>query len=471
MLKAIFDVIGKINDVLYYPILIILLLGIGLYFTIRSGFLQGRLFTDAIRVVSEKPADKNSVSSFQALMVSTASRVGTGNIVGVSSALCLGGYGAIFWMWIVAIIGGASAFVESTLAQIYKRRDPDGGSYGGPSYYIESALHSRALGIVFAISLILTYAVGFNMLAAFNLQTSFSAYGFYNKALTPWIIGGVLALITAYCIFGGGKRIIQFTSALVPIMGIIFVVVSLVMIFMNIGYMPTVFGRIFSDAFNFKAIFGGIAGSSLMYGIKRGLYSNEAGIGSAPNAAAAASVSHPVKQGLVQMLSVFIDTLLICSATAFMCLSSGIEPAEALDGAPYVQQAVSTFLGNFGAPFITFSLALFAFTTLIGNLFYVDNNLAYIAGKKPSKNFMMVYRILAVVVIFLGAAQKAKYAWALSDLLMGVMALINLPSILILGKHAIAALHDYEAQRKQGKNPVFLAKNIGLDDSKLDFWK
>lgn len=471
MLKAIFDVIGKINDVLYYPILIILLLGIGLYFTIRSGFLQGRLFKDAIRVVVEKPADKNSVSSFQALMVSTASRVGTGNIVGVSSALCLGGYGAIFWMWIVAIIGGASAFVESTLAQIYKRRDPDGGSYGGPSYYIESALHSRALGIVFAISLILTYAVGFNMLAAFNLQTSFSAYGFYNKALTPWIIGGVLALITAYCIFGGGKRIIQFTSALVPIMGIIFVVVSLVMIVTNIGYIPTVFGRIFSDAFNFKAIFGGIAGSSLMYGIKRGLYSNEAGIGSAPNAAAAASVSHPVKQGLVQMLSVFIDTLLICSATAFMCLSSGIEPAEALDGAPYVQQAVSTFLGNFGAPFITFSLALFAFTTLIGNLFYVDNNLAYIAGKKPSKIFMMVYRILAVVVIFLGAAQKAKYAWALSDLLMGVMALINLPSILILGKHAIAALHDYEAQRKEGKNPVFLAKNIGLDDSKLDFWK
>lgn len=471
MLKAIFDVIGKINDVLYYPILIILLLGIGLYFTIRSGFLQGRLFKDAIRVVVEKPADKNSVSSFQALMVSTASRVGTGNIVGVSSALCLGGYGAIFWMWIVAIIGGASAFVESTLAQIYKRRDPDGGSYGGPSYYIESALHSRALGIVFAISLILTYAVGFNMLAAFNLQTSFSAYGFYNKALTPWIIGGVLALITAYCIFGGGKRIIQFTSALVPIMGIIFVVVSLVMIVTNIGYIPTVFGRIFSDAFNFKAIFGGIAGSSLMYGIKRGLYSNEAGIGSAPNAAAAASVSHPVKQGLVQMLSVFIDTLLICSATAFMCLSSGIEPAEALDGAPYVQQAVSTFLGNFGAPFITFSLALFAFTTLIGNLFYVDNNLAYIAGKKPSKTFMTFYRILAVVVIFLGAAQKAKYAWALSDLLMGVMALINLPSILILGKHAIAALHDYEAQRKEGKNPVFLAKNIGLDDSKLDFWK
>ena len=471
MLKSVFGVIDKINGVIYYPVLIILLLGIGLYFTIRTGFLQGRLFKESINVVMEKPADKESVSSFQALMVSTASRVGTGNIVGVSSALCLGGYGAIFWMWIVAIIGGASAFIESTLAQIYKRKDPEGGSYGGPAYYIESALHSRTLGVIFAISLIATYAVGFNMLAAFNLQTSFSTYSFYNKQITPWIIGGVLALITAYCVFGGGKRIIQFTSTLVPVMGIIFIIVSLIMIIKNIGYIPTVFGRIFSDAFDFKAIFGGIAGSSLMYGVKRGLYSNEAGIGSAPNAAASASVSHPVKQGLVQMLSVFIDTLLICSATAFMCLSSGVEPAEALDGAPYVQEAVSTFLGRFGAPFITFSLALFAFTTLIGNLFYVDNNLAYIKGKKPSKGFMIVYRLLAVAVIFLGAAQKSTYAWNLGDLLMGVMALINLPAIFILGKTAIAALHDYEKQKKEGKNPVFMAKNIGLDDSKLDFWK
>lgn len=471
MAEKIDALITPINDILYYPVLIILLLGIGIYFTLKTGFLQGRLFKESVRVVMEKPEEDDSVSSFQALMVSTASRVGTGNIVGVSSALCLGGYGAVFWMWVVAIIGGASAFVESTLAQIYKRRDEQGNSYGGPSYYIESALKNRALGIIFAISLILTYAIGFNMLAAFNLQTSFQAYSFYNESTTPYIIGGVLALVTLYCILGGGKRIIRFTSMLVPLMGTIYVIVSLIMIVINIGYMPTVFERIFSDAFNFRAIFGGVAGSSMMYGIKRGLYSNEAGIGSAPNAAASAHVSHPVKQGLVQMLSVFIDTVVICSATAFMCLSSGVEPSAELGGAPYVQAALSTFMGSFGNHFITISLILFAFTTLIGNLYYVDNNLAYINGKVPSKTFMTAYRVFAAAVIFLGAAQKQALAWDIADLLMGVMALINLPAILILGNTAIKSLKDYESQRKEGKNPVFRAASIGLDDSKLDYWK
>ncbi len=470
MLEKFSATIGFINGWLYYPILIILLLGIGLYFTIRTGFMQGRLFKESIKVVLEKPDKEGSVSSFQALMVSTASRVGTGNIVGVSSAICMGGYGAVFWMWVVAMIGGASAFIESTLAQIYKRRDENGDSYGGPSYYIETALKSRGLGIVFAISLILTYAIGFNMLAAFNLQSSFQVYPFYNENVTPWIIGAVLALVTGYCIMGGGKRIIKFTSALVPFMGVIYIIVSIIMIVINIGYMPTVFARIFEDAFNFKAIFGAVAGSSMMYGIKRGLYSNEAGIGSAPNAAAAADVSHPVKQGLVQMLSVFIDTILICSATAFMCLSSGVEPNAEISGAPYVQSALSTFMGGFGNHFITSSLILFAFTTLIGNLFYVDNNLAYVNGKVPSKNFMMGYRIFAVLVIFLGAAQKQALAWDIADMLMGIMALINLPAILILGKTAIAALKDYEKQKKEGKNPVFRASDIGIK-TKLDYWQ
>ncbi|MDK7721998.1 alanine/glycine:cation symporter family protein [Peptoniphilus lacrimalis] len=470
MVNLLNSIIEPINGWIYYPILIILLLAIGLYFTIRTGFLQGRLFKESIRVVLEKPDKEGSVSSFQALMVSTASRVGTGNIVGVSTAICLGGYGAVFWMWIVAIIGGASAFIESTLAQIYKRRDKDGNSYGGPSYYIETALKNRTLGIIFSISLILTYAVGFNMLAAFNLQTAFKAYDFYKPNVTPWIIGIVLALVTAYCILGGGKRIIQFASTLVPIMGVIYILVAIVMIILNITYIPTVFSKIFSDAFNFKAIFGSIAGSSMMYGIKRGLYSNEAGIGSAPNAAASADVSHPVKQGLVQMLSVFIDTLLICTATAFMCLSSGVAPTEELSGAPYVQEALSTFLGRYGYHFIVFSLVLFAFTTLIGNLFYVDTNLAYINGKEPSKKFMVCYRILAAVIILFGTVQEADLAWNISDLLMGIMAIINLPTILILGKKAIDCLKDYEKQKDSGKNPVFHYKDIGITEE-LDFWK
>lgn len=242
------------------------------------------------------------------------------------------------------------------------------------------------------------------------------------------------------------------------------------MIILNITYIPTVFSKIFSDAFNFKAIFGSIAGSSMMYGIKRGLYSNEAGIGSAPNAAASADVSHPVKQGLVQMLSVFIDTLLICTATAFMCLSSGVAPTEELSGAPYVQEALSTFLGRFGYHFIVFSLVLFAFTTLIGNLFYVDTNLAYINGKEPSKKFMVCYRILAAVIILFGTVQEADLAWNISDLLMGIMAIINLPTILILGKKAIDCLKDYEKQKDSGKNPVFHYKDIGITEE-LDFWK
>lgn len=329
-------IIGSLSSVLYYPILIVVLIGAGLYFSVRTGFLQARLLKESIHVVSEKPEQTGAVSSFQALMVSTASRVGTGNIVGVSTAICLGGYGAVFWMWLIAIIGGATAFVESTLAQIYKRRDVDGSSYGGPAYYIETALKSRTMGIVFAISLILTYAGGFNMLAAYNLQSTFAVYEFYNPSLSPWIIGAILAAVCGWCILGGGKRIVRVTSAVVPFMGIIYVLVAIIMLVINAGYIPTIFSRIFADAFDFRAIFSGVAGSSMMYGIRRGLYSNEAGVGSAPNAAAAADVSHPVKQGLVQMLSVFLDTFVICTATALMSLSSGIEPLEEYAGALYV---------------------------------------------------------------------------------------------------------------------------------------
>lgn len=469
MLEKISNFLGPINGILYYPILIILLLAIGIYFTFRTNFLQIRLLKESINVVMEKPEEKGSVSSFQALMVSTASRVGSGNIVGISTAICLGGYGSIFWMWIVAIIGGASAFIESTLAQIYKKRDENNKSYGGPAYYIEQGLKSRKLGVVFAISLILTYAIGFNMLASFNLQTSFMTYDFYDPNITPFIVGLILAAITGICVFGGGDRIIKFTSTIVPFMGVIYILVAIIMIIVNINYIPIVFANIFRDAFNFRAIFAGLSSSSLMYGIKRGLYSNEAGIGSAPNAAASANISHPAKQGLVQMLSVFIDTLLICTATAFMCLSSGIEPSEALSGAPYVQESLTTLLGGFGNYFISFSLSLFTFTTLIGNLFYVNSNLSYIHKKTPSKRFMLIFRIFAVLVILLGAMSEVKLAWDISDFLMGIMALINLPSILLLSKKAIECLKDYEKQRSEGKNPIFKSDHIGIMD-KLDYW-
>lgn len=465
------ELLSAVNGVLYYPILIIVLLACGFYFTIRTKFIQFGLLGEAFKVITEKPEGKDDVSSFQALMVSTASRVGTGNIVGVANAICLGGPGAVFWMWIIALIGGASAFIESTLAQIYKKRGSDGVSYGGPSYYIENALGSRGIGVLFAVALIATYAVGFNMLASFNLQDSFRVYDFYVPGKTSWMIGAVLAVLAGYCILGGGKRIIKYTSLLVPVMGVIFVIMALIMIVINIANIPAMFGMIFEDAFNFKAIFGGVAGSALVQGIKRGLYSNEAGMGSAPNAAASASVSHPVKQGLVQMISVFLDTIVICSATAFMSLASGIAPTEELAGAPFVQASLSTVFGRYGNLFITVSLALFAFTTLLGNLYYVDSCLTYLNKKTPSKTFMLCYRIIATILIFVGAGMEMSLAWDVADFLMGIMCLINIPSIIILGGTALKALDDYKKQREEGKNPVFKAETIGIDTSKLDYWK
>ncbi len=462
------NLISTINDALYSYILIIILVLGGLYFTFRTKFVQFRLLKEQFHAVMEKPKDDNGVSSFQALMVSTASRVGTGNIIGVSTALCLGGFGSVFWMWLIAIVGSASAFIESTLAQIYKRKGSD-GCYGGPAYYIENALHNKPLAIIFSILLIVTYGLGFNMLASYNLQSTFSSYEFYNAKTTPWIIGLIVAVIVGYCLFGGGKRVLKITSALVPIMGVAYILVALIIVFINIKLLPDIFETIFTQAFDFKAIFGGFSGSCIMYGIKRGLFSNEAGVGSAPNASASAEVNHPVKQGLVQVLSVFIDTILICSATAFMCMSSGVEPSAELSGAPYVQAALTETLGAFGPIFITVAMILFAFTTLIGNLFYVDKCIFHIFGKKPGKVFMSLYYIVASVIIFIGAGLNADLLWGIADVAMGAMTVINMPVIIYLGKYAFRALKDYELQRKEGSEPVFKAKNIDLPH-KTDFW-
>ena len=468
MLKMFESFIASVNDAFYsYVLIIVLLLG-GLYFTVRSKCVQLRMPRELIRVVGEKPTDKKNVSSFQALMVSTASRVGTGNIIGVSTAICLGGFGAVFWMWVIALIGAGSAFVESTLAQIYKRRGPE-GSYGGPAYYIESALKCRPLAIAFSLLLILTYGVGFNMLASYNLQSTFSVYGFYNASMTPWIIGGILAILVGYCLFGGGKRVLRITGVLVPVMGVIYILVALVIVLLNVTSLPGVFGRIFTEAFDFKAIFGGIGGSCLMYGIKRGLFSNEAGVGSAPNASASADVSHPVKQGLVQVLSVFLDTLLVCSATAFMCMCSGIEPTAEISGAPYVQAALQSTLGNFGPIFITVSMVLFAFTTLLGNLYYVNQAFSHIGKRVPGRAFMYTYYGIASALVLLGAVLSADLLWNVADVTMGLMTIINIPVIIILGRYAMRALKDYIRQRKEGKNPVFRAKDIGIKED-LDYW-
>lgn len=472
MVKAIMDVLNKIDDVMYYPILIIILAGAGLFFSFRTKFVQLRLFGESCRLIMEKPAGEQKVSSFQALMVSTASRVGTGNIVGVSTAICLGGPGACFWMWLMCIIGASSAFIESTLAQIFKRKDKKGSCFGGPAYYIEQALGKPFIAVLFCIFLIATYAFGFNLLCSFNLQSSFEVYGFYHSTYTPLIVGGVLAGATAVCLFGGGSRIIKLTEKIVPFMGIGYVIMSLVIIFAHVTNIPSSFSLIFRDAFNFRAIFGGLSGSCMVYGIKRGLYSNEAGVGSAPNASASADVTHPVKQGLVQTVSVYIDTMLLCTATALMCITSGVEINDKVSGAPYVQNAVSTVFKGFGPVFITFAMVLFAFTTVIGNLYYVDNALAYLnKKKKPSKKFMTGFYVICVLIVFVGALMPMSFAWTLADITMGGMTLINIPCCVILSGIVVKALKDYEKQKKNNQNPVFHAKDIGLDETKLSFWK
>lgn len=461
-------IINLTNDALYSYVLIIFLVLGGIYFTIRTRFAQFRLLGQQFKSVMEK-SDENGVSSFQALMVSTASRVGTGNIIGVATALCLGGFGSVFWMWVIAIIGAASAFVESTLAQIYKKRGKD-GCYGGPAYYIEAATKSKGLAIAFSIFLILTYGFGFNMLASYNLQSTFSPYSFYNEQYTPWIIGFIIAVLVGYCLIGGGKRIVAVTSFLVPIMGALYIIVAIVISIINIKVLPGVFKQIFEGAFDFKAIFGGFSGSCVMYGIKRGLFSNEAGVGSAPNASASADVSHPAKQGLVQVLSVFIDTILVCTATAFMCMSSGVTPpTNSNQAAAYVQDALGATLGNVGPIFITVAMLLFAFTTLLGNLYYVDRTLNYLFGKEPTKTVRNICYVIASVVIFVGAGLSADLLWGIADITMGGMTLINMPIILYLGKYAIRTLKDYEKKLKTGGEMTFHTKDIGLPHE-TDYW-
>ncbi|MBR4944872.1 MAG: alanine:cation symporter family protein [Peptococcaceae bacterium] len=467
------SIVGTISGWLYGYILIALLILAGLYFTVRTGFIQFRLLGESIRVIKEPKKDRDAISSFQALMVSTASRVGTGNIVGVTGAIIAGGPGAVFWMWVIALVGGASAFVESTLAQIYKKRG-ENGSYGGPAYYIKQALHSPALGGAFAIALILTYMGGFNALASYNMTDFVKAYLSTDNATV--VIGASIAVLAGLVILGGGKRISRVTQVVVPFMAMLYILVALVVVAMNIENLPVMFAMIFSEAFNPQSAFGGLMGAAMMNGIKRGLYSNEAGIGSAPNAAASADVSHPVKQGLVQMLSVFLDTLVICTATAFMILCTNLDPALYIDAAgnsmnaAYIQDSLVANFGPFGSFFITAALALFAYTTLIGNYYYAEMNISYLyKNAQNNKAFMFCYRLLAVVIIFIGAQFSAGLAWDLADVLMGFMALINVPVCLLLGGTAFKALDDYIKQRKEGKDPVFKAANIGIHDT--EYWK
>ena len=461
------EIVTRTDDILYTWCLIYLLAAAGIFFTVRTKFVQIRLLKDSFKCMMEKKSSDKGVSSFQALMIATASRVGTGNMAGVATAIVVGGPGAAFWMWLMAILGAASAFIESTLAQIYKERDGDSFK-GGPAYYIEKALGLRWLGILFAISLIATFAFGFNGLQAFNIVSAFEYYvPNFAASKVPLVVGTLLFVISLVLFFGGTEKISFVSSVLVPIMAAIYLLLGLLIIVMNISEIPAVLASIFRSAFDFKAIFGGFTGSCMVYGIKRGLFSNEAGMGSAPNASASAEVSHPAKQGLAQVISVYIDTLLICSTTVFILLITGLYESESgLSGIPLIQQSLASKFGPVAIHLITAAVCMFAFTSIIGNYFYAESNIRFIS---KSKTLMTVFRIAAAAMVFFGAQNNMDVAWSLADITMGVEAIINIIVIVLLSGIAFRTLKDYEDQRKEGKDPVFRESNIGIDNT--DVWK
>lgn len=447
------SMINGTNTLLWSYVLIIMLVGLGLYFTFRTKFVQFRLFGEMVRLLGEGArADKKGVSSFQAFCISTASRVGTGNLAGVAIAITTGGPGAVFWMWLIALIGSASAFVESTLAQIYKVKDGD-TFRGGPAYYMEKALNARWLGVTFAVLITLTFGLAFNSVQANTITSAFHSSFGINKV----VIAIILSVITAIIIFGGIKSIAKVSEVIVPIMAGAYILIALFIMIVNITEIPSVFVLIFESAFGFQEAAGGALGAAMMNGIKRGLFSNEAGMGSAPNAAATADVSHPVKQGLIQSLGVFFDTLIICSSTAFIILLSGLYTSSESDGIVLTQQALETSMGSWAGIFLAIIVLMFAFSSIVGNYYYGESNIEFI---NKNKVFLNIYRIAVVVMVAFGSLASLSFVWSLADLFMGLMAVINLIAITLLGKIAFSALSDYTKQRKTGKNPTFTADSI-----------
>lgn len=444
-----------LNDIMWSYILIVVLVGAGLFFSIRTKFVQVKYFGEMFRILGDKALlsseGKRGLSSFQAFCISAASRVGTGNIAGVATAIATGGPGAVFWMWLIAFLGAGSSFVESTLAQIYKVKDKD-GFRGGPAYYMEKGLKSRWMGILFAVIITFCFGLIFNTVQSNTISIAFNeAFGF-----SRFSVGIVLAIITAVVIFGGVKRIANFSQIIVPIMATIYIIIALYIVLINITEVPALFALIFKNAFGIEQVAGGGLGAAIMMGIKRGLFSNEAGMGSAPNAAATASVSHPVKQGLIQTLGVFVDTIIICSATAFMILLSN-DYMSGATGIQLTQSALSSHLGEWAKIFVAVAIFLFAFTSVIGNYYYGETNIEFI---KESSPMIFIYRLAVIGMVLFGAVVDLELVWGLADLFMGVMALINILAILLLGKVAYKALNDYRRQRKEKKDPVFYADSI-----------
>lgn len=445
-------IIDEGNNLLWTYILIGLLLGLGLYFTIRTRFVQVRLFGEMFRVISEKKDGTGGISAFQAFTISTASRVGTGNITGVALAIAIGGPGAVFWMWMVALIGMATAFIESTLAQVYKIKDGE-QFRGGPAYYMEKALGTRKLGIVFAILLTMAFGFIFNSVQSNTIAQSVGDV----LAIPNWVVGAVLVVLAAIVIFGGVRRIASVTQIIVPVMATIYLLVVAYIMVLNFTEIPAVFTLIIQNAFGLEEVVGGGIGAAIMQGIRRGLFSNEAGMGSVPNAAASANVSHPAKQGLVQSLGVFFDTIIICSATAFVIILADLYRTGEQEGVLLTQASLDVHVGAWAPYFLAIAITFFAFSSIVGNYYYGETNIEFINAHSM---WLTVYRIGVLAMVMFGSLAAVEVVWNMADLFMGMMAVINLVVIALLGKIAFRVLDDYMRQRKAGKNPVFYAKNV-----------
>lgn len=473
------EIITSINDAIWGYVLMVVLVGCGLWFTIKTRFVQFRMVGEMVRLLTDSAVDtvesqvkekeeegkRKHISSFQAFAVSVATRVGTGNLAGVASAIAIGGPGAVFWMWIIALLSSATAFVESTLAQLFKLKHKD--SYiGGPAYYIQRGLHQRWMAILFAVLITCQFGLSNNSIQANTICGAMQeAFGW-----SPIWVGVILAALGLLIVFGGIQRIAKVSSVLVPVMAIGYVILAIVIIVMNIELLPRVFKVILEDAFGIEQVAGGGIGATIMNGVKRGLFSNEAGEGSAPNVAATASVTHPVKQGLIQALGVFTDTLLVCSCTAFIILISGLYQSPELNGIALTQSALQSEIGSIGPVFIAIAIFLFAFSSIIGNYYYGEANIRFIT---QSTTVMTIYRICSAgVMVIFGALASFELVWNIVDLFMAFLTACNLTAIILLGRYAFRLLDDYCRQKRQGiKEPTFHRSQLPEIEHELECWE
>lgn len=463
------ELITQVNDIVWGYVLIAALVGCGVWFTIKTRFVQFRMVGEMIRLLTDSAVNtvgnqEKHISSFQAFAVSVATRVGTGNLAGVATAIAIGGPGAVFWMWIIALIGSATAFVESTLAQLFKQKHSE-SFIGGPAYYIQRGLHKRWMAVTFAVLITLQFGLSNNSTQANTICGAMQeAFGW-----SPIWVGAVLAVLGLFIVFGGIQRISLVSSILVPLMATGYVILAIVVVAMNIEQVPHVFKIIVLDAFGIEKVVGGSIGVTIMNGVKRGLFSNEAGEGSAPNVAATAAVSHPVKQGLIQALGVFTDTLLVCSCTAFIILISGLYSHPELNGIHLTQSALQSEVGNTGPVFVAIAIFLFAFSSIIGNYYYGEANIRFITS---NRTVMTIYRICSAgVMVIFGALASLELVWNIVDFFMAFLTACNLIAIVLLGRYAFWLLDDYRKQKRHGiKEPTFHRSQLPEIEQELECW-